>query len=417
VNPDGLQPGDRILVTYEDDPACWMHERLCLAQVGPRIWVMATPHFDIYEEDLDEYSALHPVGKLGGVDASLVGRRRVMFKPDELRSQSATSLADGEEYARALRAADFVPNAPTGDPKGTQGSTANKPALRPFTSALGVPDVHSVWVSMEDAGGYRVGDVVRHDPNMPCIGDRGLLQLPGARGTGIQSIAVGRVGTVDIPVNPAVVVDDMRTMEVKYQPGQTSLRGRTFPDGVSSTVEHTFPDWPVPGPRTCRWLLAAFVASDTTPLRRHYWWTSVLGLDACDEGVDEHLFLSNLLECSMSFDQLNSPDLAVFEHISRRYQVLEETHTAALRAKTSGTRIGQGLDTVERALYLGTGTSSTTSLVCPALQAYVAKEVGETAIILRERRKAHEERIAAAALTSTSPTGKDKRGGKAKGKE
>ena len=119
----------------------------------------------------------------------------------------------------------------------------------------------------------------------------------------------------------------------------------------------------------------------------------------------------------MSFDQLNSPDLVVFEHISRRYQVLEETHAAALRVKTSGTRIGQGLDNVERALYLGTGASTTTSLVCPALQAFVATKVGETSVIMRERRKGREERIAAAALTSTSPNGKDKRGGKAKGKD
>jgi hypothetical protein len=417
LNLDGLQPGDRILVSYEDGPDCWMHERLCLAQVGPRLWVMATPHFDVYEEDLDEYSALYPVGKLGGVDASLLDRSRVMFKRDELRMQIGALLADGEDYARAGRAANFVPNAPTGDPKGTRGSATNITSLRPFTSSLGVPEAHSIWVALEAAGGYRVGDVVRHDPNMPCLGDRGLLLLRGGGGVGIQSMAVGRVGTVDIPAGPATVVDDMRTMEVKYRPGQSDQRGRNFADGVASALEHPFPDWPVPGPRTCRWLLAAFVSSDTTPLRRHYWWRSTLGLDASDDGVDDHLFLSELLELSMSFDQLNSPDLAVFEHISRRYQTLEETYADALRDKSNGARTGRGLDSDERALYLGTGASTTMALVAPDLQAYVATKVGERSAILRERRKGREERLAAAAVTPTPPNGRDKKGGKAKGKE
>ena len=413
VNLDGLQPGDRILVSYEDDPACWMHERLCLAQVGRRIWVMATPHFDIYQEDLDEYTSTHPVGKLGGVDASLMGRQRVMFKPDELRTQRTRLLADGEEEARALRAADFVPNALEGAPQGARGSTTTLPLRQPFPTALGVPDPHSVWVALEAAGGYCIGDVVRHDPNMPCIGDRGLLLLPGARGTGNQSMAVGRVGTVDIPAAPGTVVDDMRTMAVKYRAGQTHIRGRPFPDGVASSVEHPFTDWPVPGPRTCQWLLAAFVAADTTPLRRHYWWRSTLGLGANGDGVEEHHFLSEMLELSVTFDQLNAPDLAVCEHISRRYQALEESYAIELRDKTDGTQIGKALNSDERSLYLGTGTSSTTALVCPELQSHVSSKVGEKSAILRERRKAREEQVAAAAYAS-APTGKAK--AKAKGK-
>ena len=41
-----------------------------------------------------------------------------------------------------------------------------------------------------------------------------------------------------------------------------------------------------------------------------------MGLGTSDEGVEEHEFLSELLEVSMAFDQVNSPDLVVFEHIS-----------------------------------------------------------------------------------------------------
>jgi len=229
-------------------------------------------------------------------------------------------------------------------------------------------------------------------------------------------MAVGRVGTVDIPAAPAAVVDDMRTLEVKYQPGQSNLRGRSFADGVASAVEHACTDWPIPGPRTCMWLLSAFVLSDTTPMRRHFWWRSTLGLGANDDGVDEHGFLSELLEVSMSFDQLNSSDLVVLEHISRRYQTWEETYADILRAKSNGARGNRGLDTEERALYLGTGTSTTAALVAPDLQAYVATKAGERSAILRERRKGRGERQLAntGSITPTPP--KDKQGPKAKGK-
>lgn len=230
-------------------------------------------------------------------------------------------------------------------------------------------------------------------------------------------MVVGRVGTVGVTPAPAVVVDDMRTLAVKYQPGQGNQRGRSFAEGVASSVEHPFPDWPIPGPRTCKWLLSAFVSSDATPNRRHFWWRSTLGLGANDDGVEEHAFLSDLLELSMQFDQINSPDLVVFEHISRRYQVWEETYSDVLRDKANGTRGARGLDTEERSLYLGSGASTTAALVSPDLQSYVASKAGERSAILRERRKGREERILAAAdtITPPAPSGNDKKGAKAKG--
>ena len=139
---------------------------------------------------------------------------------------------------------------------------------------------------------------------------------------------------------------------------------------------------------------------------------------AADEGVDEHKFLSELLELSMQFDQINSPDLVVFEHISRRYQVWEETYSDVLRDKANGTRGARGLDAEERSLYSGSGASTTAALVSPDLQSYVASKAGERSAILRERRKGREERILAAtdSTTSPSPSGNDKKGAKAKGK-
>ena len=232
-------------------------------------------------------------------------------------------------------------------------------------------------------------------------------------------MAVGRVGTIGAIPAPAVAVDDMRTMAVKYKPGQGNQRGRSFADGVATAREHPFSDWPLEGPRTCQWLLSAFAASDTTPSRRHYWWRSVLGLGASDEGVEEHEFLSELLETSMAFDQINSPDLVVFEHISRRYQVWEETYADILRDNSAGTRGYHGLDNEERSLYLGRSASTTAALVSPELQTWVSTKVGERSAVLKERRKGREERLLAvgASNNTSPPSNKDRKGGKAEGKK
>ena len=185
-------------------------------------------------------------------------------------------------------------------------------------------------------------------------------------------------------------------MPVKYLPGSTTVRGRPFAQAVSLLSESTFNDWPVDGPRTLLWLLRTMAAGDTTPNRRHYWWRSVLGLGANEAGVGEHAFLSELLENGVCFDQLNCSELAVYEHISRRYQVLEESYRGRLQDKTMGTESTYGLAEDELSLYVGKRSSTTTALVCPALQTFVAAGVAEKTAILKERRKGREERGLAA---------------------
>ena len=46
----------------------------------------------------------------------------------------------------------------------------------------------------------------------------------------------------------------------------------------------------------------------------------------------------------------------------------------------------------ERRLFMGLGRSKNAALVCPALKQYVADEVAKDAAVLKERRKAREER-------------------------
>eukprot|EP00959_Pyramimonas_sp_CCMP1952_P164532 3439630-Pyramimonas_sp.AAC.1 len=65
------------------------------------------------------------------------------------------------------------------------------------------------------------------------------------------------------------------------------------------------PDWPIKGPRTTLWLVQQFRRLGQTPLQRHQWWRQTQNLTAADAGVDEHQFLSELLEMGAQTDQLN----------------------------------------------------------------------------------------------------------------
>eukprot|EP00975_Prorocentrum_lima_P062411 12885475-Prorocentrum_lima.AAC.1 len=81
-----------------------------------------------------------------------------------------------------------------------------------------------------------------------------------------------------------------------------------------------------------------------SPVARHFWWRQVLGLIASDPGVDEHHFLSELLEYMAVYDQFNLGECLVAEAVARRYQLWEETYSAALREAETGDSSGAWLD-------------------------------------------------------------------------
>ena len=60
-----LRPGDRPLVYYDPEDDHW-HERLLPSPCSRASWVVATPTYDIYEEDLTENLDVRKVGPRGG---------------------------------------------------------------------------------------------------------------------------------------------------------------------------------------------------------------------------------------------------------------------------------------------------------------------------------------------------------------
>ena len=168
------------------------------------------------------------------------------------------------------------------------------------------------------------------------------------------------------------------------------MRQARFIDLVRDLQEDTFSEWPLEGPRTTLWLLRAFASGNMTPTQRHFWWRNALSLTPADNGVEEHLFLCECLEWGVTFDFLASPNILVFEHISRRFQLWEEIYSAALAEQSSGS---SGVEWAEeRHIFLGRRVGHGSSLVCPSLQEHVAKELAQKTAVLKERRKGREER-------------------------
>ena len=119
----------------------------------------------------------------------------------------------------------------------------------------------------------------------------------------------------------------------------------------------------------------------------------MLNLTVSDPGVDEHHFLSELLEYGLTHDQLNVSEILAYESIARRYQLWEDVYATALRESESGDLSSDWLD--ERRVFLGHSRSKGHALVSPLLEEWVAERLQKESAILKECRKGREERALA----------------------
>jgi len=264
-------------------------------------------------------------------------------------------------------------------------------------------------VAVEERGGFIPGQVIPErlaQKITRLLGDRGLCELPGG-----TVLAVGHSGSVvavtprgTMPQKPEPPADilgggDLRTLPVRYN--ANGERFRSITDAVTKFSSTSFADWKIKGPRTANWPLEQMALQGDTPLQRHFWWRSILRLQAGDHGVDDHYFLSELFEFACSYDQLNIGELLIFEAIARRYQLWEETYSAALQAAEAGPEGSDWLD--ERHIFLGNERSRGHALVAPELEQWVATRLQAESAVLKERRKGREERLLARGVDINTP--------------
>ena len=366
---------------------------------------MITPTLDVHEENLlDNEVESVLCGPRGGVPRPIFGLPQFRFNQEELDEHWDHLSQEADALATKLRAALPPLPPPPGEPP-----LPTREDPKSFTAVAPAMEGGEVWVALEPRFGFSVGEPI--DVNLEGIhltrcGDRGVVK--SSKG---GSIAVGLLGTLSDATG--IAGGDTRILPFKKKlPGTT--QGRTFADATASLTESPGDDWKILGPRSTKWLAASILEQGPGPKRRHFWWRSVLRLSAADPGVDDHLFLSELVETAACIDQLNISELQCFEMVARRYQLWEESYSVHLRRAEAGDEAEGWLD--ERAVFLGQGKSRGHALVCPDLEAWVAKELSNESAVLKERRKAREERQLASGLApEATATTSDQAGGGGRG--
>lgn len=231
-------------------------------------------------------------------------------------------------------------------------------------------------------------DIVRGTPRP--------AQIPPARPPGPQALAggLGALGGA-VPGTPPAragvgteeppVVADARVLTVQYD-GQDQ-RFRNFRECVNMSNSPEWPDWPLTGPRTTLWCLKWMLNRSGSPTAWHQQWVSLGKLNHSDPLVLAHEFACRALESGACYDQMNLGSLASFEVLARQLQNAEDL----LADKFTDSRDDHYSD-----VFLMTGANHKSQLcICPELRAFTASETQKEASILKERRKAREERVLA----------------------
>ena len=409
--PAGVRQGDRVLVSYEDDD--WWHERAILGFCPPDLVCIATPHWDLYQENVADYDQVLLFGPRGGIPAPARGMARVEFNVAELGRRIANFIVRARRSAPGML--DILPDPPPGVPGG--GGQAILPTAAEVVPLGGDKDeLEEIWVALESR--YNVEEGAPVDTKAWVVhrfGDRGIAVKIA---TPSMSFAVARAGTFDRDApgrRDAEQDSDMRTLAVQYD--QRGERTRDFAITTKELSETEFKHWPLRGPRTCLWVLSAIRQQGYTPAGRHVWWKQSLGLAASDPGVEEHGILSDLLEAGVSFDALNVSELLCFEMVARRYQVWEEYYKDSLRRANTSFEMQTSLDAEERDLYMGQRFGRGAALVCPQLESHVADVLKDRAALSKEKRKARENLMPSPSAISPAAKPGPKRKGKHDGEK
>ena len=142
------------------------------------------------------------------------------------------------------------------------------------------------------------------------------------------------------------------------------------------------------GPRTALYVVKEISKQAGGPVQRHMTWKHDNKLQEEERNAVTHEMLSEILELAATHDQLDISNLARMEAMSRRLQYIEQR----IKKKREA---GRDFDTQD--YYLGRTRRTGGAITSPELQKWVAKSAARDSAILKEERKAAEERAFARA--------------------
>ena len=422
-------PGDRVFLDYGVAAEPW-HERRLLAWVGAGDWVVQTPDGDVYVEEI----ACPPLSGVRAVpaDGSLpIGLGAASGNPVYRFSRPLAAgvlerlTAEGKQVAELARVADPVryplvlPPAER-DPlprfrimgkkdatalAGTSGvGVAGAP---PFGAPPGLdPPLEPVgteWVVVDpDAvpGALGVGAVLPSTEVIFRVGERGVAGNGAGGGLLVCRVDAGQGpalldtwGHALVPTpRESPVVSDARTLGI--QRGGSGERFRPFPSVADTCEAVEFSDWPLVGPRTVKYYITEIARTGMGPVARHSQWKHENNLRDDDQLCLSHEVLSEALELLGCVDQFDLANSAGVESMVRQLQFIENE----VRKKTEAARPHDASE-----YYLGRPKKVGGAIHAPDLSRFIADQSARDSAILKETRKAAEERTLLRAAAKKGP--------------
>ena len=434
-----LRPGERILVQFPDDQDELWHERLLLAcVVGPE-WVVVTPDDDVQIQDLREVEVRF-LGPNRRLPRGVKGENAYMvYFPNQpnnywLDTEIADYMLEGQKLATLEREsrglpAELNPGRRATGKQGPQaaaggaGPAAGDAVADPGTPAVGapaavavppaaaaaapgvpaasgalaavVPGTASRWVVAESGPDRPRGQEVVLN-GFELINGRHGIKMDGKDGYFIFDLQDD-----DIEIfRGAEAGGDARLMPVVFH-GKVRRR-RAWRDVVALLSAVPFEDWPVPGPRTVAWCARYLDRRGGGPLDHHQWWKANHALRADDWGVAEHETGLRAIELAGGYDGVDITNVASLEVMMRRVQLVEYAYSDR---RGNGEK-GSGKDNKnhnkgddhraglveEAAVFSGIHRETGEMMVAPELLEYVSREIEKDASIMKQIRKAREER-------------------------
>ena len=249
------------------------------------------------------------------------------------------------------------------------------------------------WVYAEDGARegvpFKRGDQVDLDGSEVVRGSRGVINIGGG-----QYAAIADLGDADAEEFRASLSHHDGRLQ-RLERDTAHRRHKPWRRAVELMEETSVTDWPVPGPRTVLWCCQFLSKRTGGPVDWDRFWRSVHKLNLDMWGVAEHEASLRALEHACCWDQLEVCNLAAFEVMMRRVQLIEYYYYEAARRDEASRQQGgkrHGATLEESAIFSGQNRDYGECMVAPSLIDHVSKEVERDASIMKQIRKAREER-------------------------
>lgn len=189
-------------------------------------------------------------------------------------------------------------------------------------------------MSVETRGTLRRGDAVLEEALEIVRSDRALMKESSG-----AWVAAARMSPEDVAAFRGLeAAEDARLLGIVVGAGgRVTKQWRELASEVGP-VE--FADFAIPRPRTVAWCTRFLDRKSGGPRDHHKWWKSTNRLSDDMWGVAEHSLIMQALDLGACFDALDIANLACFELLARKAQMVEYSYSERGVAPTVGEASG-----------------------------------------------------------------------------